>query len=257
MGILVRAVLVLLVTAIQILNVPRVLEVGADFVEVQVLILSRGSWIAALHVVIVLVRWNILSRFFFAGRAACVVILGDSQLRSICGIHSLLHFRWLYVVLLFVTSLDQFLFGLFYTQRSYWTMALSTDIDVCHIGLQRFIFNLETGLLFQRQLAWSVDWLLPSFGLLLVQVASGCRGSERKLRTIIIQNSPLRPSLDTASLSFILTVCNNLGVFFDESWFFLLNFFFWQVWVFKWIISILKFFLGVFVIQLGFDRSFL
>ena len=43
MGILVRAVLVLLVTAIQILNVPRVLEVGADFVEVQVLILSRGS----------------------------------------------------------------------------------------------------------------------------------------------------------------------------------------------------------------------
>ena len=78
--------LLLFVASIQVLNVPGVLEVGTDFVDVQILVLSVGSLISALHVVIVLVRGNVLSSFLFPRRASCFVILGDAQLRSICSV---------------------------------------------------------------------------------------------------------------------------------------------------------------------------
>lgn len=86
--------LLLFVASIQVLNVPGVLEVGTDFVDVQILVLSVGYLITALHVVIVLVsRGNVLSSFPFPRRASCFVILGDVQLRSISSVQSLLHFR--------------------------------------------------------------------------------------------------------------------------------------------------------------------
>lgn len=78
--------LLLFVASIQVLNVPGVLEVGTDFVDVQILVLSVGSLISALNVVIVLVRGNVLSSFLFPWRASCFVILGDAQLRSICSV---------------------------------------------------------------------------------------------------------------------------------------------------------------------------
>lgn len=232
--------LLLFVASIQILNVPGVLEVGTDFVDVQILVLSAGSLIATLHVVIVLVRGNVLSSFPFPRRASCFVILGDVQLRSISSIQSLLHFRWLYVVLLFVASLYELLLGFFYTQRTYWTMALSANINVGHIWLKRLIFNLETGLLFQGQLTWFKHWLLPRFGLVHVQVASRCRGSERNLGTVIIQKSMLGSALDTTGLdNLIRNVCNYLRVFFVESWLSFWHFFPKLVWVLECIVSIL------------------
>lgn len=103
-------------------------------------------------------------------RASCFVILG-AQLRSVCIIQSLQKFRRLNVVLLFVASLYQFLFGLFYPQRTYWTMAVCNNINIGHVWLEMLSFDLETcllGLLIQHNLIYLEHCLLTIFGLVYV-----------------------------------------------------------------------------------------